>query len=269
MARGVPISNPPLIDRTLLGVGAPTSPKFNHIEYNPPPSTNALPQETELQANSEPVSAAILNLSVDQINILKSKSEQDNGTTIKFSRFEILAAHIWRCLCKARGLSSDQASKLTFPVDGRSRLNPRLPLGYIGNAIFTGAAIGLSGDIQLESLNLTAKRIHESLMQMDNEYLKSALAYLNQQPDLTILKRGSHAFNRPILNISNLFHMPVYDVNFGWGKPIFFRPITPTDGVAHVLRSPRNDGSSYVVINLKSEQKQHFKELFYEIFSQC
>ncbi|KAL9447660.1 hypothetical protein AB3S75_015184 [Citrus x aurantiifolia] len=269
MTRGVPISNPPSIDRTLLGIGVPTFPKFHHIEYDPPPSMNVPTQNVELEANPKPISSAILNLSVDQVNTLKAKSKQDHGTTNKFTRFEILAAHIWRCLCKARGLSNDQASKLHIPITGRSRLNPLLPFGYIGNVTFTGATIGLAGDIQSESLNYTAERIHKAIKRMDNEYLKSALAYLNQQPDLTVLKRGAHTFKCPNLNISYMFHMPIFDVNFGWGRPVFFRSLTPLDGTMHVFPSPSRDGSLYVVVNLESQHMQLFKKLFYEIFSQC
>ncbi|KAH9688020.1 Shikimate O-hydroxycinnamoyltransferase [Citrus sinensis] len=224
VTRGVPISNPPFIDRTLL---------------------------------------------VDQINTLKAKSKQDNGTPIKFTRFEILAAHIWRCLCKARRLSNDQVSKLYIPINGRSRLDPPLPSGYFGNVTFTGTTIGLSGDIISEPLSSTTERIREATMRMDDEYLKSALAYLSQQPDLTVLKRGAHTFKCPNLNISNVFHMPVSDVNFGWGRPMFARTLTPIDGTIHIFPSPNNDGSLYAVVNLQTQHMQLFKKLFYEIFSQC
>ncbi|KAH9688005.1 Shikimate O-hydroxycinnamoyltransferase [Citrus sinensis] len=269
VTRGVPISNPPFIDRTLLGIGLPTSPKFHHIEYDPPPSMNVPTQNIELQANPKSISSAILNISVDQINTLKAKSKQDHGTPIEFTRFEILAAHIWRCLCKARRLSNDQVSKLYIPINGRSRLDPRLPSVYFGNVTFTGTTIGLSGDIISEPLSSTAERIREATMRMGDEYLKSALAYLSQQPDLTGLKRGAHTFKCPNLNISNVFHMPVSDVTFGWGRPMIVRTLTPIDGTIHIFLSPSNDGSLFAVVNLQTQHMQLFKKLFYEIFSQC
>lgn len=270
MTRGVPISiPPPLIDPTLLSaLRIPTSPKFHHIEYDPPPSLNASTQNTLVQSDPEPVSSVILKLSVDQINTLKAKSKENHRSSVNFTKFEVIVAHLWRCLCKVRGLSDDEASKLLIPVNGRSRLNPPLPSGYIGNVLFTGASIALSGDILSESLNFTAKRIHKALMRMDDEYFKSALAYLKQQPDLADLKRGPHMFKCPNLNVSNLFHMPIYDANFGWGRPVFFRPIVLYDGLTHILPSPSNDGSLYLVTNLETRYIQPFKELFYEIFKQ-
>ncbi|KAL9415542.1 hypothetical protein AB3S75_043768 [Citrus x aurantiifolia] len=260
MTRGVPISiPPPLIDPTLLlGLRVPTSPKFHHIEYDPPPSINASTQNTLCQSNLEPVSSVILNLSVDQINTLKAKSKENHGSTINFTKFEVIVAHLWRCLCKVLGLPDDQASKLLIPINGRSRLNTPLPSGYIGNVLFTGTSIALSGDILSEPLNFTAERIHKALMRMDDEYLKSALAYLKQQPDLSVLKRGAHTFECPNVNVSNLFHMPIYDANFGWGRPLFFRPIVLYDS---------NDGGLYLVTNLETRYIPLFKKLFYEIFA--
>lgn len=266
MTGGFSISNLPFIDRTILAVGVPTSPKFHHIEFDPAYSINAPTQNPKLQSNPEPVSSSILNLSVDQINILKAKSNKDHGpTTIKFTRFEILAAHIWRCLCKARGLSNDQVSKLYIPINGRSKFNPPLPSRYIGNMIFICTLNAFSGDIQLEPLNITAERIHNALTRMDDEYMKSALAYLKQQPDVTVLKRDSQMFKCPNLNISNLLHMPIYDADFGWGRPIFFRPVTVSDGLTYILPTPSNDGSLYLLINLETPHIQLFKKLFYEI----
>ncbi|KAH9666122.1 Shikimate O-hydroxycinnamoyltransferase [Citrus sinensis] len=228
MTHGISISNFPFIDRTVLEIGVPT---------------------------------------FDQINTLKAKSKENYRptNTINFTRFEILAAHIWRCLCKARGLSNDQVSKLYFPINGRSRLNPPLPSGYFGNVIFPGTSLALSGDIISEPLNSTCERIHKALMRMDDEYLKSALAYFKQLPDVMVLRRGSHTFKCPNLNVSNLCHMCIYDANFGWGRPMFFRPIAVSDGVGFILPSPNNDGSLYLVINLETPRIQLFRKFFYEI----
>ncbi|KAH9654354.1 Shikimate O-hydroxycinnamoyltransferase [Citrus sinensis] len=96
MTRGVPISIPPFFDRTVLDFGVPNSPRFHHTEYDPPPLMNTPTQ------NSESICTAILNLSLEQINILKEKSKENRGSTFEYTRLEVLAAHIWRCVCKAR-----------------------------------------------------------------------------------------------------------------------------------------------------------------------
>ncbi|KAJ4709562.1 Hydroxycinnamoyl-CoA shikimate/quinate hydroxycinnamoyl transferase [Melia azedarach] len=269
IARRLPVSIPPLLDRTILGVGVPTSSTFYHIEYDPPPSVNSPVQNIQSQSNPGSICTAILKLSLAQINILKEKSKRNHESTFKYSRFEILAAHIWRCVCKARGLSNDQATKLHSPTNGRFRLNPSLPSEYFGNVIFTTTSVALAGDIQSEPLNFTVERIHRALKRMDNDYLKSALAFLKQQSDPTVVRRGAHIYKCPNLNIVNLMQMPMYDADFGWSRPIFVRTVnTYFEGTSHILPSPTNDGSLSVSINLETQHMRLFKKLFYENFLQ-
>ncbi|KAJ4709570.1 Hydroxycinnamoyl-CoA shikimate/quinate hydroxycinnamoyl transferase [Melia azedarach] len=269
VTRGLPVKIQPFFDRNILTVGVPTSPTFHHTEYDPPPSMNTPDQNLQSHSNPESISTAILKLSLDQILTLKEKCKTDHESTIKYSRFEIIAAHIWRCVCKARGLSDDQVTKLHNPTSGRSRLNPPVPSGYFGNVIFTATSIAFSGDIQSEPLNCVVDRIHNALKKMDDKYLKSALSYLKQQFDPRRLGRGANTFKSPNLNIVDLVQMPMYNADFGWGKPFFVRPVnTYFEGISHILPSPTDDGSLSVIINLETQHMQLFKKFFYEIFLQ-
>ncbi|KAJ6683022.1 SHIKIMATE O-HYDROXYCINNAMOYLTRANSFERASE-LIKE [Salix koriyanagi] len=139
IARGLSLTTPPFVDRTLLGARAPPIPAMHHVEYDPPPSlntSNSDDQTPETQKNPKPTRAEILTITADQLRTLKNKSRKDIvDDAVYYSTFETLAAHIWQCTCKARGVSDDQATKLHIPTDGRSRLNPPLPVGYCGNAL--------------------------------------------------------------------------------------------------------------------------------------
>lgn len=260
MTRGLPITISPSYDRTLLSIGIPPSPTFHHIEYDPPPSMNSPTQ------NPGNISTAILKLSLDQINILKEEANKENESNAKYSKFEIIAAHIWRCVCKARGLSDDQASKLYIAINGRSKLNPRLPSGYIGNVVFSTGPLALSGDILSKPLSYTAETVHKALKRIDDEYLKSALAYVRQCR--TVLNRPAITYNTcPNLCISKLGDMSAYETNFGWGRPLFVTPIiADVDGIIFILPSASNDGSLSLAIGLETNHMQLFKNLFYEIF---
>ncbi|KAJ4710278.1 Hydroxycinnamoyl-CoA shikimate/quinate hydroxycinnamoyl transferase [Melia azedarach] len=262
VTRGLPIIISPCFDPTLLSVGVPSSPKFDHIEYQPFPSMKTPSQ------NPGPISPAILKLSLDQINTLKEIATKDPGSTNKHTRFVIIAAHIWRCMCKARGLPGDQASRLHIPTNGRSRLNPPLPPGFIGNVLFGATSIALSGNIISEPFISTIERIHKAIKRMDDEYVKSALAYLKQFPDPKAFKRSDHTFKCPNLLISNLSLMPIYDADFGWGRPMYVRPLHRSDGTVQIFPTPSNDGSLFVITYLETHQIQLFKKFFYEIFDQ-
>ncbi|KAJ0090662.1 hypothetical protein Patl1_14613 [Pistacia atlantica] len=251
---GFSITNPPFIDRTILKSRTPPYPTFDHIEYHPPP---------ELQSGALPTSMTRVELSLDRINFLKKKFKEDYGVT--YSTYEILAAHVWRCVCKARGLPNDQATKLYIPTNGRLRFNPPLPLGYLGNAVFIATPIVLADDIRSKPLIYAVKIIREVLKQMDDEYLRSALAYVEKHyDDLTALKQGAPTCKCPNLRIVSLGGMPIYDTNFGWGSPIYMGwAIVPFEGQSFILPSPSNERILSLIICLETRHMELFKKFFY------
>ncbi|KAE8669248.1 Shikimate O-hydroxycinnamoyltransferase [Hibiscus syriacus] len=200
-ARGLSPAIVPFIDRTLLRARDPPMPKFHHVEYDPSPSMNS-PSDA-----LKPSIVSTFKLTVDQLNTLKAKASANSG--VKHSSFNILAAHIWRCASRARGLPDDQPTKLHFPIDGRSRLNPPLPQGYFGNVIFMAALIANAGDLRTESLVDTMKRIHGRLKEIDDEYLRSAIDYIEKVSDLNTLVRGPHTFRCPNLNVNAWIWLPI------------------------------------------------------------
>ncbi|KAL8250241.1 hypothetical protein R6Q59_033934 [Mikania micrantha] len=262
MARGLDITIPPFIDRTLLRARDPPQPAFDHIEYQPAPMKTA-PKNTNNQQVPE-TADSIFKLTRDQLTALKAKSKEA-GNTINYSSYEILAGHVWRCVCKARGLPDDQHTKLCIVTDGRARLHPSLPPGYFGNAIFNTVPVALAGDVQSKPWYATSK-IHDELAKIDDDYLKSALEYLELQPDLKALGRGAHTFNCPNLGITSWVRLPIHDADFGWGRPIFMGPgWVAYEGLSYVLPSPINDGSLSIAISLQVEHMKLFSGFLYDI----
>ncbi|KAK8502112.1 hypothetical protein V6N13_038619 [Hibiscus sabdariffa] len=255
--RGISPAIAPFLDRTLLRARDPPMPKFHHVEYDLPPSTSD---------DLKPSIVSTFKLTADQLNTLKAKANvagANNG--VKYSSFNILAAHIWRCVSKARDLSDDQVTKLQFPVDGRSRLVPPLPQGYLGNVIFLAAVRAPSGDLGTESFTDTVKRIHERLKMVNNEYLRSNIDYIEKVSDLNNFVRPSHEIQCPNLAIIPWIWLPVYDANFGWGRPIYLRPANvPLEGLLFMIPSPDNDGSLSLVTRLQTSHVKLFEKLLYE-----
>ncbi|GMI70536.1 hydroxycinnamoyl-CoA shikimate/quinate hydroxycinnamoyl transferase [Hibiscus trionum] len=147
-----------------------------------------------------------------------------------------------------------------FPVDGRSRLNPPLPKGYFGNVIFIAAVV-----TQAEPFTETLKRIHERLKKINDEYLRSALDYIKQVSDLiSTLARGPHTFRCPNLAINSWMLLPIYDADFGWGRPVYMGPENVIqEGKIVILPSPTNDGSSSVVTCLETSHVKLFEKFLY------
>ncbi|GKA47705.1 shikimate O-hydroxycinnamoyltransferase-like protein [Tanacetum coccineum] len=123
MARGLDITLPPFIDRTLLCARDPPQPIFEHVEYQPAPPMKIAPE-----SKSDEMAVAI--------------------------SYEMLSGHVWRSVCKARGLKDDQDTKLYIATDGRARLQPTLPQGYFGNVIFNISYSGSRGDFRPDLLGM-------------------------------------------------------------------------------------------------------------------
>ena len=263
IARGLPVKIPPYIDRAILRGRVPPRPTFHHVEYDPFPTINTLSQNPIPVSGSRDISVANLKITSDLLSTLKAMTKNDAGKT-EYSTYVILTAHTWRCVCKARGLSDDQLTKLSMPTDGRNRFRPPIPPGYFGNVIFTATPIALSGGLLSESLIHTAKRIHNAIKQMDDEYLRSSVDYLEKLGDLTAVMRNSETYRSPNLNIVSWVHLPFNDADFGWGKPVYIRPAFAFQGKGYILPSSTGDGTLSLTICLETDHLQSFQKLFYE-----
>ncbi|KAJ6847699.1 putative shikimate O-hydroxycinnamoyltransferase [Iris pallida] len=259
ISRGLGISLPPFIDRTLLRARDNPAPSFPHVEYQPAPSMNIQPVTPKATENVTSVS--MFKITSQQLSVLKSKVKS------KYSSYALLAGHVWRCACIARELPKDQRTKLYCATDGRTRLQPPLPDGYFGNVIFTATPMADAGEVTCDNdgLEAAAARIQNALGRMDDEYLRSALDYLELQPDLTKLVRGAHTFRCPNIGITSWTRLPIHDADFGWGRPIFMGPGgIAYEGLAFMLPSSQGDGSLSVAISLQAEHMIRFQKLFYD-----
>ncbi|KAL8150727.1 hypothetical protein V2J09_020535 [Rumex salicifolius] len=254
--RGLDLATSPTIERTLLRAQDPPCPKFHHVEHQPCPAL-LTPHPTITTTNN---STRTFKVTRDQINALKANST--------YTSFEILSGHVWRCVCKARGLSDSQPVKLYIPVDSRSRLEPNLPPMYFANAIFTASPVATAGELVSNPTSYAADKIHESVVRMDDEYMRSALDYIELCGDKDGLSLGSHTFESPNLAITSWAKLPIYEADFGWGRPAFMGPgWCNTEGFCYLsIPSPVNDGgSSSLVITLQDEHMQLFKTYLYQI----
>lgn len=169
-------------------------------------------------------------------------------------------------MCKARRLPEDQETKLTVIIDGRSRLQPPLPPGYFGNAVFKATHIDLSGKIGSNPLKYVVCKVHEAVARMDDEYLRSAIDYLEVEGGLGPNARGTGLYKSPNLGITSWARLPFYDVDFGWGRPFYMGlGAVPAEGHLIVMPTPPNDGGLRLAIALPEEQMKMFEKIFYVI----
>ncbi|CAL1358703.1 unnamed protein product [Linum trigynum] len=261
--RGFPPVVSPFLDRTILRARNPPDPKFHHSEYDPSPVLiNGTPNRTE-----NPTAMAVLTFTPDQLNALKKQVDPNQYEAGYYSTYQILTAHIWRCVSRARGLADDQQTRLHMSVDGRSRLtNPRVPSGYFGNMIFHAAPTALVGELVSEPIVRTLERIRRAVDRMDDEYLRSAIDYLEDPVDPNGVMQVPETCRSPNLKIISWIRLPFEFTDFGWGRPTDYRPASLFEGKGNLL--PWNgDGSLSLAICLEADAMVSFQQLVHDIDS--
>jgi shikimate O-hydroxycinnamoyltransferase len=263
VCRGAQISVMPVIDRALLRARDPPTPSFHHIEYQPAPAMLSSTPQTLI---SKPPATAVDIFKLTCSDLGRLRSQLPTGESApRFNTYAVIAAHVWKCVSLARGLPSEQPTKLYCATDGRQRLQPPLPEGYFGNVIFTATPLAEAGKVT-GGLAEGAGVIQAALDRMGDDYCRSALDYLELQPDLSALVRGAHTFRCPNLGLTSWVRLPIHDADFGWGRPVFMGPGgIAYEGLAFVLPSANGDGSLSIAISLQAEHMEKFRKLIYEL----
>lgn len=242
----------PWVDRTLLRARSPPDVRFDHSEYSP--RGGGGPKTARV-----PFDSAILPMSKTQVDALRAGK--------KVSTFKAVVAHVWRCACIARGLAGDEDTRLYMTADARSRVRPPLPKGYLGNAIFRASAVAKAGDVVSEQLDAVAGRVSGATARLDDEYVRSLVDYLEQVVgDVAGLRKGEWVMPETDLWVISWQGLPIYDADFGWGRPAFMgRASLQFSGLVYLVPGPDGDSRLDVVVAMEPKSLARFKELLYEL----
>jgi len=268
----------PFFDRTILKFShTPLEPSFEHMELKPLPLILGRTDTSEERKKKR--IATLLRLSPEQVGKVKKKANEnvflaikEKGSTRPYSRFEAIGAHIWRCASKARELDVNQQSVVRFNADIRSRMIPPLSKNYFGNALALTSTQGYIGEITSKPLGYVSQKIREATELVTDEFIRSQIdivrgfKHMDDARDLFLGNENENGpyFGNPNFQLTSWMSMPVYEADFGWGKPIYFgvASVYPHDR-AFILLSPNGDGSVIVCLYFQIAHFGLFKEFFY------
>ncbi|KAL8150117.1 hypothetical protein V2J09_019925 [Rumex salicifolius] len=273
LTRGEGLGRIPYLTREVLRAGEPAretaAAKQPTPMPTPPPPPPAMKETTMVN----------LALTKKQVEKLKMAANAGNdGSQRPYSRYEVLTAHIWRCACKARGQVEDgEAVKAVgFGIDSRMRIEPPLPPNFWGNAVLMVVAKSRADRLvsqQPAGLEEACSKVRATIQRVTNDYIWSDIESLKRLDDLS-LWRGlpdpdpapggpTHVF--PDVMVISWLTLPIYGMDFGWGKEIHMGPATHThDGTAMILPGPAHQGSVVVAICLQLAHVDSFKSHFYQ-----
>ncbi|KAL2481109.1 Spermidine hydroxycinnamoyl transferase [Abeliophyllum distichum] len=264
----------PFFDRKILQIeDPPSSMKEFSVLLTPPPLL--IGQSDNMEERKKPTRVAMLKLSKQQIDKLKSKANEDTpykNTIRSYMRYEAVAGHMWRCVSKARRHADEQLTTLHIPVDYRKRMQPPLPKGYFGNANLRQAATTTSGELLSKPLAYASSKIREAIEKVTDEFVRSYIALIKTLPDVSV-RRNFHTvgctlggfYGNPNMEITSWTAMPVFEADFGLGEVIHMGPgAMGFDGKSFISLGRDGDGSFTVAFCLQTEYMDTFKNLFYE-----
>ncbi|TVU04137.1 hypothetical protein EJB05_50301, partial [Eragrostis curvula] len=186
-------------------------------------------------------------LSGDRVAALKRACGADVG----ISTFCAVSALVWQCVCVAGRLPPDADTRLTLPASIRRSIRPPLPDGFFGNAIIWLGACGVVRDIVAEPLAATASRISSAVRRMDDKMVRTAIDYFELSVKDGRPAPSGSCFPETDLRVVSWLGMPVYDADFGWGKPeLFFRAESERPGLVYLM----NDGGDGVRVVVCTEE---------------
>ncbi|VAI41464.1 unnamed protein product [Triticum turgidum subsp. durum] len=209
-----------------------------------------------------PVVNEVFTLRKDQLSTLKRIC---GGSGV--STFSAVSAHLWQCMCLARQLPPNSTTRLAFAAKIRRAMTPPFPDGYFGNAVINVSVADEARGIASGDLAYIAHRIKDTLGRVDDELVRSAVDYL----ELDQAKRdNSPAIGNLLatdMRVVSWLSMPLYDVDFSWGKPLaVLRAESNRGGFAHLVDSAHGDGSVHIVMCIDATILKEFKRLLYAKF---
>jgi shikimate O-hydroxycinnamoyltransferase len=280
-SRGAAVDPAPVHDRVSFFVPRhPPLVEFEHrgAEYKRPPR----PREGEEKAGgseSGPRAKANadvgekqlvtrrVNLSREFVAELKTRASAGAPLPRRYSTLQCVAAHLWRCVTRARRLDARARTTLRIAVNGRSRMrNPRVPEAYAGNVVLWARATAAAGGLVRSPLPEAVRLVSEAVAAVDDAYFRSVIDFASsgalEEEGLVPAADPLETVFSPDVEVYSLLGASFQDFDFGGGPPFFFMPsYSPVEGAVFVVSSFSGDGSIDAYVPLFSHAM--------EIFDKC
>ncbi|VAH24842.1 unnamed protein product [Triticum turgidum subsp. durum] len=192
-----------------------------------------------------PVQECSLRFSSESVKKLKAKANAEMVTgTATISSLQAVLAHLWRAVCRARGLPPDQETRCALPVGCRTRVKG-MPQVYLGNAVAGAVGRTAVGEILGDGrLGWAAWLLNRAVAAADEASVRDELAAWPGNPSF---KYAADCGGDPpaAMVVTGSPRFDVYGNDFGWGRPVAVRSGAGNklDGMVTVYEAGGGTGS--------------------------
>ncbi|KAJ9160269.1 hypothetical protein P3X46_025683 [Hevea brasiliensis] len=147
------------------------------------------------------------------------ESNNRTPTVVEISSFQSLCALLWKAVTRARKLSPTKTTTFRMAANCRHRLNPKLHPLYFGNAIQSIPTYASAGDVLSRDLRWCAEQLNENVIAHNDEMVRRFVK--NWEEDPKCFPLGN--FDGASMTMGSSPRFPMYDNDFGWGRPLAVR----------------------------------------------
>ncbi|MCL7024318.1 hypothetical protein MKW94_008385 [Papaver nudicaule] len=278
VVRGLDIDPLPYHDRdAVCQPRKPLKVEFDHrsIEFNTSIMT---------PVDSPSIETIVINYSSEFIDKLKAKvlDEDSCDSQQKLSTFECLLSHTWKKVTQARGLGLEVSTQVRIAVDGRTRIEPAVPMEYFGNLVLWARPSLKVEEVLQKTRAYVARAIHDEVGRINSSYFKSFIDFGEEADGKESPDKESPEEHKeldatwypyfgntlcPNLEVENWLGYPFRDLDFGGGSPCAFFPVPKiqTEGFINFLPSCDGDGGAVVVLSLLPEHVEVFNQISHSL----
>ncbi|XP_057773307.1 stemmadenine O-acetyltransferase-like [Salvia miltiorrhiza] len=193
----------------------------NYIAQDMFPQKEQMPVQLGSAADIAKIGKSIVRRYVfysSAISSLKSKvSDVERPSPV-----EVVSALIWKCFMSASLANGKSTSLLTQTLDLRRRARPPFPAECFGN--FLTLAPATSNNNENAELGALVRKMRDSISKVDDDYInrmRGDRGLMGYYENLQLLwTEYSQEFD--FLPISSVCGLDAYDVDYGWGKPVWY-----------------------------------------------
>ncbi|KAH9328451.1 hypothetical protein KI387_000559 [Taxus chinensis] len=258
MTRGQGLLRQPNFLRNSLTSRSPPQINYPHHEYIKLKNLSAQTAFTTSDAQTHFLATLAQNQSIrvftfssQMVQDLKKKAMQEKILS-NCSTFEVMMAHIWQARTKAVFTDPKLKSTVLFAVDIRSNMVPPLPTEFVGNGIATAIASASVQDLNENGLSFCVAEIQNAVARMTDDYVRSAIDWLEVNKGIPAAINGNFF-------LSAWWKLPFYELDFGWGRPVYAGPIVSGMAEFVLLLSNGSKGAVNVWLILEPHQMEKFE----------
>ncbi|KAI3496289.1 hypothetical protein L1887_38646 [Cichorium endivia] len=272
IAQMKPITNIPSFRTSILNPRKP--PRYDSIVDSLYMPISFLPPPPSFQ---DKLYSRIYYITAESINQIQSEASSGES---KRSKLQSFTAFLWKLLAHGDDCNVSTTSRMGVVVNGRRFLDENsenvssLMENHFGNALSIPYGTAKNEDLKTMPLNEVADEVHKFLFEATKEeHFRGLIDWVElhrPEPAVAKIYFGLKEIEGEATVVSSGQGLPITDMDFGWGKPVFGSfhvPWGSQSGYVSTMPSGRKNGDWVIYTHLKQRDLDLIESMARHVFT--